>query len=84
MDEPNIPEVIKRLEGYSQNLKDNSQIGNSKIVLAFAEMITVMAWSSERQDKYSETLVTLTRWIVVLTVAMLIGLVLQIGLAFHW
>lgn len=81
MKEPNIPETIKRLQEYSQNLKDNNQIGNSKIVLAFAEMITVMAWASEQQEKSSKILVTLTWWIVVLTIAMLIGLVVQIVLA---
>ena len=59
MKEPNIQEITKRLAEYSQNLKDNSQIGNSKIVLAFSEMVTVMAWSSEQQEKHSKIFIEL-------------------------
>lgn len=79
MVEPNIEEIVKKLGDYSKNLKDNYQIGNSKIILAIAELISVMGWASFQQDKYSKKLVLLTWAIVVLTVLMLIGLVIQIG-----
>lgn len=81
MEEPNIPEITKELEGFSQNLKDNYQIGNSKIMLAMARLISVMGWTSYQQDKYSKKLVGLTWAIVVLTILMLIGLGVQIWLA---
>jgi hypothetical protein len=44
MDKPNFKEVTERLQSYSQNLNENSQLANSKLTLAFAEMINVMAW----------------------------------------
>lgn len=50
MKKPNYNEMIKRLEEYSQNLKDNNQIGNSTLILAFIEMISAMGWSSHQQD----------------------------------
>lgn len=50
MEKPNFGKIVERLEGYSQNLKDNSQIGNSKLILAISEMIKVMGWLSSQQD----------------------------------
>lgn len=50
MQKPNFKEIIKKLEEYSQNLRDNNQIGNSKLILAFVEMIRAMGWSSGQQD----------------------------------
>ena len=47
MDKPNFKEVTERLQSYSQNLNENSQLANSKLTLAFAEMINVMAWQEE-------------------------------------
>ncbi len=82
MEQPDIPKIIERLKSYAQYLEDHAQRGNSKLMLAFAEIITVMSWSSEQQDKYSKKLVRLTWWIVALTVAMLSGLVVQIILTF--
>lgn len=80
MKEPNIQEVTDRLKAYSQNLLENAQIGNAKLILAFIELITVIDWSSRQQDKYSKKLVGLTWAIVILTVIMIIGLVIQIVL----
>lgn len=81
MEEPNIFEIIRKLEGYSQNLKENNQIGNSKLMLGTAELIKMLAWTGSQQDKYSKIIVKLTWAIVVLTVLMLLGLCLQIGIA---
>jgi hypothetical protein len=50
MKKPDFGEVIQRLEEYSQNLSDGGQPGNSKLVLAFVELIKVMAWQSSQQD----------------------------------
>lgn len=47
---PDFQEAIQKLEEYSQNLKANNQIGNSKLMLAFVEMIRAMSWSSNQQD----------------------------------
>jgi hypothetical protein len=49
MPKPNYKEIIKTLEEYSQNLKENAQIGNSKLILAFTEMIRAMGWQAIRQ-----------------------------------
>lgn len=81
MEEPNIKEITKTLEKYSQNLEDNAQRGNSKIVLAFTELIKVMAWSSKKQEEYSTKLVNLTWGIIGLTVILIIGLAFQIFIA---
>lgn len=50
MQKPDFKEMIERLEEYSQNLKENSQLGNSKLILAFVEMVRAMSWSSSQQD----------------------------------
>lgn len=50
MDKPNFEGMVDKLEEYSQYLKDNHQIGNSKLILAFQEMIRAMGWSSSQQD----------------------------------
>ena len=81
MEPPNLSEIKKRLEDFSQNLKDNYQIGNSKIILAIADLVSVIGWASVQQEKYSKKLVALTWAIVALTVLMLAGLLVQIYLA---
>lgn len=81
MEEPNLSEIKKRLEDFSQNLKDNYQIGNSKIILAIADLVSVIGWASVQQEQYSRKLIALTWAIVALTVLMLIGLLVQIYLA---
>ena len=78
---PNIIEIQRRLAHFSDNLLSNNQIGNSKIILALADLISVLNWSSAEQEKYSVRLIRLTWAIVVLTVMMLAGLVVQIVLA---
>lgn len=50
MQRPDFEEITKRLRDHSQNLKDNNQLGNSKLILAFVDLITVMGWSSSQQD----------------------------------
>ena len=81
MEAPNLSEIKKRLEDFSQNLKDNHQIGNSKIILAIADLVSVIGWASVQQEQYSKKLIALTWAIVALTVLMLIGLLVQIYLA---
>ncbi len=81
MEAPNLSEIKKRLEDFSQNLKDNYQIGNSKIILAIADLVSVIGWASVQQEQYSKKLIALTWAIVTLTVLMLIGLLVQIYLA---
>ena len=81
MEAPNLSEIKKRLEDFSQNLKDNYQIGNSKIILAIADLVSVIGWASVQQEQYSKKLIALTWAIVALTVLMLIGLLVQIYLA---
>lgn len=81
MKEPDIKEITTRLSEYSQNLKDNNQIGNSKLILAIADMISVMAWTSHEQGQYSKTMVDLTKAIVILTIMLLLGLIAQIYIA---
>lgn len=60
MEKPDFKEVIAKLEDYSQNLKDNSQIGNSRLILAYVEMIKVMGWSSSQQDTNNTQIANLT------------------------
>lgn len=60
MDKPDFEKIIQELEQNSQNLKDNNQIGNSKLILAFAELIRVMAWSSSQQDTNNIQVANLT------------------------
>ncbi len=96
MPKPDFTQIIRTLEEYSQNLKDNAQIGNSKLILAFAEMIRAMGWASEQADTnntqienltyeikdlkvklvtYSSKSDIYTRWLIKLTVALvLIGI----------
>ena len=81
MNEPDISKIIEELDAFSKNLNDNYQIGNSKIIRAMSHLISVMAWTSEQNDKYSKKLLGLTWAIAVLTVLMLIGLIVQIWLA---
>ncbi|PIR77349.1 MAG: hypothetical protein COU30_02985 [Candidatus Magasanikbacteria bacterium CG10_big_fil_rev_8_21_14_0_10_38_6] len=81
MEAPNLSKIKKRLEDFSQNLKDNYQIGNSKIILAIADLVSVIGWASIQQERYSKKLIALTWAIVALTVLMFIGLLVQIYLA---
>ena len=60
MQKPNFDQIIKILEEHSQNLKENAQIGNSKLILAFAEMIKVMGWSSHQADTNNHQIANLT------------------------
>lgn len=60
MERPDFKEMKKRLEGYSQNLKDNSQIGNSTLILAYIEMINAMMWSSSQQETNNQQVEVLT------------------------
>ncbi len=82
MDEPDISKIIKELEDLSNQLLGNSQYGNSKLMLAIAKLVSVMGWSSHQQDQYSKKLIRLTWGIIGLTILMLVGLVIQIALAF--
>ncbi len=50
MEKPDFNEIGTTLLEYSNNLKENSQIGNSKLILTFAEMIRVMAWQGDQQE----------------------------------
>ncbi len=60
MEKPNFNDIIKKLGEYSQNLKENAQIGNSKLILAFAELIKVMGWSSDQSDTNNIQIANLT------------------------
>lgn len=60
MSKENYQEIIKKLQDYSQNLLDNAQIGNSKLILAFAEMIRTMGWASEQADTNNKQISNLT------------------------
>lgn len=50
MEKPIFEEVILVLEKHSQDVKDNGQYGNSKLILAYVEMVKVMAWQSSQQE----------------------------------
>lgn len=82
MKKTEISEITQRLITFSKNLdSDHGQIGNSKLILAFADMISVLAWTSDEQSQYSLKMVRLTQAIAALTVMLLFGLIVQIYLA---
>lgn len=60
MTKPDFSEIVSGLEKDSQNLKDNGQLGNSKIVHAFAKMIEVMGWESSQRDTNNIQIANLT------------------------
>ena len=66
MKKPNFEEIIKELEGISQNLRDNSRIGESGIVNAFTRMVSVMGWSSSQMDTSNTQVGNLTDEIKIL------------------
>jgi sensor histidine kinase YesM len=60
MQKPNYEEVSERLLASSKNLLENHQIGNSKIILAVSDLISVLAWSTQIQEEQSQSVVDLT------------------------
>lgn len=60
MPRPDFEEVIKKLDQYSRDLLDNQRYGESKLVLAFAEMVRVMGWSSVQADTNNIQIANLT------------------------
>ncbi len=60
MPRPDFEEIIKSLEGYAQNLKDNVRLGESKLVLAIKELVKVMGWSSTQADTNNIQVANLT------------------------
>ncbi len=60
MEKPDFDEIIHTLQDYSQNLNENHQIGNSKLILAFAESIRVMGWASCQSDTNNTQVANLT------------------------
>lgn len=53
-------EIITTLRGYAQSLLDNNRLGESKLVLAFAELVKVTGWSSEQADTNNIQVANLT------------------------
>lgn len=60
MTKPDFKEIAEDLRTHAKNLQDNARIGESKIVLAVAEMIPVFEWSSSQQDTNNIQIANLT------------------------
>jgi len=64
MEKPDYEKIDEELMEFSSNLLDNHQIGNSKIILATAAQIKVLAWSTEKQEEQSKNVIALTKEVV--------------------